>query len=49
LRALTPGRAKAIGLAARARVLAEHTYAHRAREVEALFDRGLTPASMGAA
>lgn len=34
LRALTPQRARAIGDAARARVLAEHTYAHRALQVE---------------
>jgi spore maturation protein CgeB len=33
LRQLTPGRAAEIGEAARRRVLAEHTYAHRAREV----------------
>ncbi|HEX6533326.1 MAG TPA: glycosyltransferase [Gemmatimonadaceae bacterium] len=36
LRALDTRRARAIGDAAYARVLAEHTYAHRAREVEAL-------------
>jgi spore maturation protein CgeB len=29
-------RARAIGAAARARVLAEHTYAHRAAQVEAI-------------
>jgi spore maturation protein CgeB len=34
--ALTDGRAKAIGAAALRRVLAEHTYAHRARQLEAL-------------
>jgi len=39
LAALTPDRAKAIGEAALARVLAEHTYAHRAREVDRLFRR----------
>jgi spore maturation protein CgeB len=33
---LTPERARAIGTAALARVLAEHTYAHRAREVDAI-------------
>jgi spore maturation protein CgeB len=33
LQGLTPSRAQAIGRAARARVLAEHTYAHRARQV----------------
>ena len=39
LAALTPARAKAIGEAALARVLAEHTYARRGREVDALFRR----------
>lgn len=34
LRSLTPERARAIGEAAQKRVLAEHTYAHRAAEVE---------------
>ncbi|MFL6197917.1 MAG: glycosyltransferase [Thermoanaerobaculia bacterium] len=34
LRELTPGRARRIGEAARRRVLAEHTYAHRAAQVE---------------
>jgi spore maturation protein CgeB len=38
LRALTPARARAIGDAARRRVLADHTYAHRALEVEAALD-----------
>ncbi|HEU4564901.1 MAG TPA: glycosyltransferase [Gemmatimonadaceae bacterium] len=36
VRALTPERARAIGEAAYARVLNEHTYAHRAAQVEAL-------------
>jgi spore maturation protein CgeB len=36
LSALTPERARAIGRAARRRVLAEHTYAGRAGEVDAL-------------
>ena len=36
VRALTPDRARQIGDAARRRVLAEHTYAHRAAELEAL-------------
>ncbi len=36
LRALTPERARAIGEAARSRVLAEHTYARRAVEVDML-------------
>jgi spore maturation protein CgeB len=34
--ALTPQRAKAIGEAARARILAEHTYARRGAEVDAI-------------
>jgi spore maturation protein CgeB len=34
--ALDPARARRIGDAARRRVLAEHTYAHRAVEVERL-------------
>ena len=38
LEALDPARADAIGRAARERVLAEHTYAHRAAELEALLD-----------
>jgi len=37
LAALTPGRARAIGDAARRRVLADHTYAQRADEADALF------------
>ena len=36
LAALTPERARAIGEAARRRVLAEHTYARRGAEVDAL-------------
>ncbi|WP_437544401.1 glycosyltransferase [Sorangium sp. So ce367] len=39
LRALTPERARAIGTAAKQRVLAGHTYAERARQVEALLTR----------
>jgi spore maturation protein CgeB len=35
LHTLTPGRARAVGAAARRRVLAHHTYAERARTVEA--------------
>jgi spore maturation protein CgeB len=38
LQALSPARAAAIGRAARDRLLAEHTYAHRAAAVEALLD-----------
>jgi spore maturation protein CgeB len=37
VRMLTPGRARAIGKAALQRVLAEHTYAHRGAQVDALF------------
>jgi len=40
LEALDPARAREIGEAARRRVLAEHTYRHRAREVEALLEGG---------
>lgn len=36
--ALTPGRARAIGEAAYRRVLAEHTYAHRAAQVEQILE-----------
>jgi spore maturation protein CgeB len=36
LEELDPERARAIGAAARARVLAEHTYAQRAAQVESL-------------
>ena len=38
LDALTPSRARKIGEAARKRVLAQHTYAHRAAQVSALLD-----------
>src|SRR3954469_2668301 len=38
LRHLTPERARQLGQAGRRRVLAEHTYAHRAAQVEALID-----------
>jgi len=38
LRDLTPERARRIGEAARRRVLAEHTYAHRAAQLEAVLD-----------
>ncbi len=40
LEALTPDRARAMGLAAQRRVLAEHTYAHRARQLEQVLDAG---------
>jgi spore maturation protein CgeB len=36
---LAPERARAIGRAARARILAEHTYARRAAEVDTLLRR----------
>jgi spore maturation protein CgeB len=36
VQALTPARAREIGLAALSRVLGEHTYAHRVQQVEAL-------------
>ncbi|WP_438023947.1 CgeB family protein [Sorangium sp. So ce233] len=39
LRALTPERARAIGKAAKQRVLAAHTYAERAKQVEVLLAR----------
>lgn len=38
--ALTPSRARVIGEAARRRVLGEHTYAHRARQVEEVLVHG---------
>lgn len=38
VRSLTPQRARSIGQAALSRVLSEHTYAHRAEEVEAVLD-----------
>ena len=38
LGSLTPERARAIGQAAYRRVLAEHTYAHRARQVEEVLE-----------
>ncbi|HYD28082.1 CgeB family protein [Brevundimonas sp.] len=41
LAALTPDRARAIGEAARRRVLAEHTYARRAGEADGLFRQAL--------
>jgi spore maturation protein CgeB len=40
LGALTPRDARRIGEAAKARVLARHTYAHRARQVIELLDAG---------
>jgi spore maturation protein CgeB len=38
LRTLSPERARAIGKAARRRILSEHTYTHRARQLTALLD-----------
>jgi spore maturation protein CgeB len=43
LASLTPGSARRVGLAARRRVLAEHTYARRAEEVERAL--GMAPSS----
>jgi spore maturation protein CgeB len=43
LSALTPERARAIGQAALKRVLAEHTYAHRGEQVDAIFRAALQP------
>lgn len=40
VRGLSPARAQEIGRAARRRVLAEHTYAHRAAQVESLLTGG---------
>jgi spore maturation protein CgeB len=42
-RALTPARAKQLGDRARARVLAEHTYGHRAAQVEQVLDARVGP------
>jgi spore maturation protein CgeB len=42
--ALSPARARAIGAAARRRVLAEHTYSARARQVERLLERAVVAA-----
>jgi spore maturation protein CgeB len=47
LEGLTPARARRLGIAARQRILAEHTYAHRAAQVEALLDAA-RPAPVGA-
>ncbi|WP_119462210.1 glycosyltransferase family protein [Rhodospirillaceae bacterium SYSU D60014] len=38
LERLSPERARRIGVAAQRRILAEHTYAHRARQVESILD-----------
>lgn len=42
LQALTPERARAIGQAARRRVLADHTYGQRAQQADVLFRKALT-------
>jgi spore maturation protein CgeB len=47
--ALTPARARAIGSAARARVLADHTYGRRAREVDWLLREALAQRRGGSA
>ena len=39
IRGLTPAAARAVGAAARKRLLAEHTYAHRAAQVERILER----------
>jgi hypothetical protein len=41
--ALTPDRARAIGRAALARILAEHTYAHRGALVDQIFRAAVPP------
>jgi spore maturation protein CgeB len=48
VRALTPERARAIGRAAHRRVLAEHTYAHRAEQLEALLEGRRSERGVGA-
>jgi spore maturation protein CgeB len=45
VRSLTPERARAVGEAARRRVLADHTYASRARQVEDLLAHRVAPAA----
>jgi spore maturation protein CgeB len=42
LRQLTQEKAKAVGQAALRRILSEHTYAHRAEQVEAVLDAHCT-------
>jgi spore maturation protein CgeB len=42
---LTPGEARRMGAAARRRMLAEHTYAHRAAQVEQLLENRRRPAA----
>ena len=45
LQDLTPGKAQAIGAAARARVLAAHTYRHRVDQLEQVLDVAMTGSS----
>ncbi len=45
LRSLSHERARGIGHASRARVLAQHTYAHRAEQLEAVLDARCAPSS----
>ena len=47
VRALTPARARAIGQAALARVLHEHTYAHRVRQLEEVLAITSLPQTLG--
>jgi spore maturation protein CgeB len=47
LEELTPDRAREIGRRARERLLAEHTYEHRARQLEGLLNGGGGPGGMG--
>ena len=49
VRALTPERARSVGEAALRRVLSEHTYAHRAAQLETLLDARLTRSAAGLA
>jgi spore maturation protein CgeB len=48
LNALTPDRAREIAGAARKRILAQHTYAHRARDVDAIFNELTAPGEAAA-
>ena len=49
LRELTPDRARRIGQAALRRILSEHTYAHRAAQVETVLGVLTQPTLSGAA
>ncbi|HEY8357657.1 MAG TPA: glycosyltransferase, partial [Ramlibacter sp.] len=48
VRSLDPARARAIGQAAYRRVLAQHTYAHRAAQFDAVLE-GCAPSALEAA